>query len=105
MTGSGTQDDPSTELDDALSSPRRLLICAVLQKRSDLDFGELGEATGLSKSSLSKHLAMLTRSGHVTLERISTPGRRRTRVALTNMGLAALSAHASALREILGDFL
>jgi DNA-binding MarR family transcriptional regulator len=81
--------------------PVRLTIMSLLAPAAHVEFSYLREVTGLSDSALSKQLTTLQEAGYVEVRRT---GRRAT-ARLTGAGRHALSAHAHALRVLLGDAL
>ncbi len=90
--------DPS--FDEPLHAPHRLRISAILDTAS-VEFGELHNRLGTSKSALSKHLSQLEGNGYVQNVRVTLAGRSRLRVSFTEQGREKYRAHKEALREIL----
>ncbi|WP_430782643.1 transcriptional regulator [Actinoplanes sp. G11-F43] len=86
---------------ELLHFPVRLTIASLLVPAVHVEFSYLREATGLSDSALSKQLTSLQEAGYVEVRRT---GRRAT-ARLTSAGRQALSEHAAALREMLGNAL
>jgi DNA-binding MarR family transcriptional regulator len=86
---------------ELLHAPVRLTIVSLLAPAVHVEFAYLREATGMSDSALSKQISALQDAGYVELKRT---GRRAT-VQLTAQGRDALTAHAQALRAMLGEAL
>lgn len=91
--------DPS--FDELLHAPQRLRISAILDAASHVEFGELQNRLGISKSALSKHLLRLEESGYVQNVRITVAGRSRLRTSFTKNGREKYRAHKEALQGIL----
>jgi DNA-binding MarR family transcriptional regulator len=58
---------------------------------------------GLSKSALSKHVAVLTEAGYTTQRHAVRDTRRRMWLGLTETGRKAYEGHVAALKEIVGS--
>lgn len=86
---------------ELLHSPVRLSIVSLLAPAVHVEFSFLREATELSDSALSKQLTSLQDAGYIEIRRT---GRRAT-ARLTSSGRDALTAHAQALRVLLGSAL
>lgn len=94
--------DQSNSFDELIHSPVRLRICAALATAAQLEFVVLEEALGVSTSSLSKQLRLLTDAGYVKLEKQKQSfGRPRTWVGLTLLGRKAFNDHVAALRLLI----
>lgn len=75
----------------------------MLSQAATIEFGEIQERTGLSKSALSKHLTQLTEVGYLAEKSYVRGGRSRLLMSLTSQGREAYLAHREALAEILAD--
>ncbi len=94
--------DQPTAFDELIHAPVRLRICAAMSTASELEFAALEEALGISTSSLSKQLRLLSDAGYVKLEKQKQSfGRPRTWVGLTLTGRRAFDEHVDALRQLL----
>ncbi|MGZ0712821.1 transcriptional regulator (plasmid) [Coraliomargarita sp. W4R53] len=89
--------------DPLIHAPQRLRICAMLSRADGIEFGEIQNRTGLSKSALSKHLTQLIDVGYLTDEQFLRAGSSRLMLSLTDQGLAAYGAHRMALEELLAS--
>lgn len=87
--------------DPLIHFPQRLRICAILYQADGMEFGEIQNRTGLSKSALSKHLTQLADAGYLKDEQFLRSGRSRLMLSLTSQGRTAYSGHRKALEEIL----
>lgn len=87
--------------DPLIHFPQRLRICAMLYQADGIEFSEIQNRTGLSKSALSKHLTQLTGVGYLKDEQFVRSGSSRLMLSLTNQGRAAYIGHRKALEEIL----
>lgn len=87
--------------DPLIHARHRLQICAITSTATHVEFGELQDRLGLSKSALSKHISQLTEQGYLHQEQITRAGRSRLRLTLTNRGRRAYEGHTAALREII----
>lgn len=95
-----TADQPA--FNEVIHAPQRLRICAMLNGAQKVEFGVLQDHLGLSKSALSKHLALLVDAGYVQQERALRNSRNRLWLSLTAQGARAYSAHVKALQQIVG---
>ena len=91
---------PRDGFDAVLHPPARLQIAAVLAQVDQAEFARLREITGVSDSVLSKHLAALTQTGHITMSKEASSGRQRTWATLSRSGRKAFNAHVAALQAI-----
>lgn len=89
--------------DELIHAPHRLRICAMLSQADGIEFGEVQQRTGLSKSALSKHLTQLVAAGYLREEPILRLGRSRLLVSLTPRGRAAYANHRAELRRMLDE--
>lgn len=92
-----------TQLDDLLLSPIRLRICAYLSGCEEADFQPVQQYCGLTASNLSKQLTALDSRGYVAISKVPNGRYTTTRLRLTDAGMAALTAHLDALRELAED--
>ena len=91
---------PRDGFDAVLHPPARLQIAAVLAQVDQAEFARLREITGVSDSVLSKHLAALAETGHITMSKEASSGRQRTWATLSRSGRKAFNAHVAALQAI-----
>lgn len=93
--------------DQVIHPPARLRICGLLRPVEALEFSRLAELLGLSPSTLSKHLRVLTDAGYVTMTKLPDTARVDKRrvawVRLTRGGRRAVEAHIASLLTITGD--
>lgn len=87
--------------DPLIHAPYRLRICAITSVATYVEFGELQDRLGLSKSALSKHISQLTEQDYLHQEQVTRAGRSRLRLSLTDQGHRAYEGHTAALREII----
>lgn len=90
-----------SSFDPLIHAPQRLRISAILDTASHVEFGELQDRLGISKSALSKHLSQLEEGGYVQHSRINAGGRSKLQVSFTEDGREKYRAHKEALRQIL----
>ena len=95
-----TKQDTGNGFDDLIHAPVRLRICAALDPVREIEFGALLDFLGISKSALSKHIALLADAGYVTQRRAVRDTRQRVWLRLTETGRAAYRDHVAALRRI-----
>ncbi|MEU4526033.1 transcriptional regulator [Amycolatopsis sp. NPDC024027] len=91
--------------DHLIHAPVRLRICAALDPVREIEFGALLTLLDISKSALSKHIAVLAEAGYVMQRRAVRDTRRRVWLRLDEPGRSAYRAHVAALRRIVGDAL
>ena len=89
------------ELDPHLHSPVRLRLMTTLTAVAEAEFSTIRGALGVSDSVLSKHISGLADVDYVRSRKGVHGGRRTTWIALTANGRRALSAHVTALRELI----
>lgn len=87
--------------DPLIHAPHRLRICAIAHAATHVEFGELQERLGISKSALSKHVAQLVEHGYLREEHLTRGGHSRLRLSLTEPGRRAYRGHTAALKEII----
>lgn len=92
---------PEARFDALIHAPHRLRICAMLSQADGIEFGEVLQRTGLSKSALSKHVTQLAEAGYVAEEPLVRQGRARLLLSLTPRGRTAYLQHRESLRQIL----
>lgn len=90
-----------TRFDQLIHAPHRLRICAIANAAGHVEFKELQERLGISKSALSKHLAQLVEHGYLEEEHMTRAGYSRLCVSLTDRGRRAYQGHTAALKEII----
>jgi DNA-binding MarR family transcriptional regulator len=88
--------------DHLIHAPARLRICAALEPVREIEFSSLLTMLDISKSALSKHIAMLADAGYVTQRRAVRDTRQRVWLRLTDTGRSAYRGHVAALRHIVG---
>jgi DNA-binding MarR family transcriptional regulator len=101
-TATGELDDLDG-FDQVIHAPVRLRICAALDPVREIEFGTLLTVLGVSKSALSKHIAVLAEAGYVDERRAVRDTRQRLWLTLTATGRSAYKGHVAALRRIVGD--
>lgn len=84
-----------------IHAPHRLRICAMLSQADGVEFGEILERIGLTKSALSKQIGQLVEAGYIAEEAIVRDRRSRQLLSLTPAGRAAYAAHKAALQELI----
>ena len=89
------------ELDEHVLAPARLRLMSMLTAVSQAEFATVRDALDVSDSVLSKHLGALAEVGYVRRRKGVHRGRRTTWISLTPRGRKALSAHVTALRELI----
>lgn len=89
--------------DHLIHAPVRLRLCAALDSAREIEFGTLLTLLDLSKSALSKHIALLAEAGYVTQRRAVRDTRQRVWLRLTDTGRSAYRGHVAALRRIVGN--
>ncbi|MGJ9373203.1 transcriptional regulator [Nesterenkonia sp. CF4.4] len=94
---------PEPHFDALIHAPQRLRICAMLSQATGIEFREVQERTGLSKSALSKHLSQLADAGYLSEEPFVFKGRSRLMLSLTPAGREAYLGHKEALQQLLED--
>ncbi|MFT4109315.1 transcriptional regulator [Propionicimonas sp.] len=96
-----TSDQPAARFDELIHFPTRLRIMASLAAATEVEFGAIEEALGISTSLLSKQLTVLAEAGYLQREARRQPiGRPRTWLRLTGSGRRAYLGHVEALREL-----
>jgi len=88
--------------DHLIHAPVRLRICAALDHVREIEFGPLLTLLDISKSALSKHIAMLAEAGYLTQRRAVRDTRQRVWLRLTETGRSAYRGHVAALQRIVG---
>lgn len=73
----------------------------MLSQAEGIEFGEIQNRTGLTKSALSKHLTQLIDVGYLAEQQFLRAGRSRLMLNLTPKGRTAYTAHRQALQDIL----
>lgn len=87
--------------DPLIHAPHRLRICAIAHATTHVEFRELQERLGISKSALSKHITQLVDHGYLREEHLTRGGHSRLRLSLTELGRRAYRGHTAALKEII----
>jgi DNA-binding MarR family transcriptional regulator len=93
------------ELDPLIHVPTRLRIVATLAALPDgdaLSFTRLQDMLGLTPGNLIIQLRKLEDAGYISSTKTGAGSARKTTVALTGQGRAALRAYTHALRDLLG---
>lgn len=75
----------------------------MLSQAQGIEFGEIQQRTGLSKSALSKHLTQLVSAEYVTEEQFVRAGRSRLLLSLSESGRVAYTGHKRALIALLEE--
>ncbi|WP_284744745.1 transcriptional regulator [Amycolatopsis sp. RTGN1] len=98
--------EPTTTADNGfdhlIHAPVRLRICAALEPVREIEFGTLLTLLDISKSALSKHIAVLAEAGYVTQRRAVRDTRQRVWLHLNETGRTAYAGHVAALHRIVG---
>lgn len=89
-----------SSFNEVIHAPHRLRLCAMLRAATKVEFRVLQDQLGISKSALSKHLALLADAGYVRQERVLKDSRNRLWLSLTREGARAYQAHVEALKQI-----
>jgi DNA-binding MarR family transcriptional regulator len=89
------------DLDAHLVPPARLRLVTTLTAVSEAEFATVRDALQVSDSALSKHVTALESAGYLKRRKGVHRGRRTTWISLSSRGRRALSAHVSALRELI----
>jgi DNA-binding MarR family transcriptional regulator len=99
-----TEQTTATEdgCDHLVHAPVRLRICAALDHVREIEFGALLTLLDISKSALSKHIAVLADAGQLTQRRAVRDTRQQVWVRLTESGRSAYRGHVAALHRIVG---
>ena len=92
---------PEPAFNPLIHAPHRLRICAMLSRADGIEFGEILDRIGLTKSALSKQVAQLTEAGYISETAIVRDRRSRQLLTLTPEGRAAYAAHKAALQELI----
>jgi DNA-binding MarR family transcriptional regulator len=95
----------TTELDPLIHVPARLRIIATLAALPDgdaLSFTRLQDMLGLTPGNLIIQLRKLEEADYISSTKTRNGSARKTTVALTSQGRAALGAYTQALRNLLG---
>lgn len=90
----------SDGFNEIIHVPARLRVCSILAEVSEVEFGVVRDALGLSDSALSKHLRVLENAGYVDLRKGIVDTRTRTWARLTKNGRNAFRAHVGVLRAL-----
>ena len=89
--------------DSTLQPPARLALMTMLTTVSQAEFVTVRDRLQVSDSVLSKHVSALSAVGYVKSHKGTHAGRRTTWLSMTGKGRSALSAHVSALRNLIAD--
>jgi DNA-binding MarR family transcriptional regulator len=89
------------DFDETIHAPRRLAICAFLAAVDEAEFSTLRDALGITDSSLSKQLSILSGANYLVLTKSTSRGRVRTWVRLSPTGRAAFVLYRNQLRDLL----
>lgn len=88
--------------DEVIHAPVRLRLCATLDTLGEVEFGQLLDVLKVSKSALSKQIAILAEAGYVKQRRAVRDSRQRVWLHLTADGHTAYRDHVAALEAIIG---
>ena len=97
-----TLDQMAGAFDPVILAPPRLQICARLAAAETIDFATVRAMLEVSESVLSKHVKVLEGAGYLEVRKLISGQRQRTWLALTSAGRTAFTAHAAALRGLVG---
>jgi len=89
--------------DSTLQPPARLALMTMLTTVSQAEFVTVQKRLQVSDSVLSKHVSALSAVGYVESHKGTHVNRRTTWLSITSKGRSALSAHVSALRNLIAD--
>lgn len=87
--------------DPLIHAPHRLRICAIANATTHVEFGELQQRLGVSKSALSKHVSQLVQKGYLDEDSVKRARHLRLRLSLTDRGRRAYRGHVAALIKIM----
>jgi DNA-binding transcriptional ArsR family regulator len=87
--------------DKAFENKARLGIMAVLMNAEEAEFAELKAMLDLSDGNLSSHLSYLENCSYIKIRKSFVGRKPNTRVAASNKGIKAFTAHLNALEKLL----
>jgi DNA-binding MarR family transcriptional regulator len=90
-------------VDPVIHQPVRLAVLGMLRAADEVEFKLLREELGVSESSLSQHLTVLSDAGLIRIRKREAGRRVRTWVAVTAAGRAALARYVAQIRVLAGD--
>lgn len=88
-------------LDVNIHNPARLMIVCLLAQNKSLDFNAIIDATGLSSGNLSTHLAKLSESGYIQINKTFKGKKPHTSLCLTAIGTKAYHKWADSIVKAL----
>jgi DNA-binding MarR family transcriptional regulator len=91
---------PRHRLDDLIHAPVRFSVVAALARVTEVEFGWMRDAVGVTDSALSKQISTLEQAGYVQVRKGYVGKRPRTWLRLSARGREAYEQHLRALREI-----
>ena len=91
---------PRHRLDDLIHAPVRFSVVAALAKVTEVEFGWVRDAVGVTDSALSKQVSTLEQAGYVEVRKGYVGKRPRTWLRLSPPGRQAFDRHLQALRDI-----
>ena len=97
---SATAGHPRHRLDDLIHAPVRFSVVAALARVTEVEFGWMRDAVGVTDSALSKQISTLEQAGYVQVRKGYVGKRPRTWLRLSARGREAYDQHLRALREI-----
>jgi DNA-binding MarR family transcriptional regulator len=100
VTAGRTPVHPRHRLDDLIHAPVRFSVVAALARVTEVEFGWMRDAVGVTDSALSKQISTLEQAGYVQVRKGYVGKRPRTWLRLSARGREAYDQHLRALREI-----
>jgi DNA-binding MarR family transcriptional regulator len=91
---------PRHRLDELIHAPVRFSVVAALARVTEVEFGWMRDAVGVTDSALSKQISTLEQAGYVHVRKGYVGKRPRTWLRLSARGREAYDQHLRALREI-----
>jgi DNA-binding MarR family transcriptional regulator len=91
---------PRHRLDELIHAPVRFSVVAALARVTEVEFGWMRDAVGVTDSALSKQISTLEQAGYVQVRKGYVGKRPRTWLRLSARGREAYDQHLRALREI-----
>ena len=89
------------DLDQVLTSPKRLGIMAMLDAAKSVEFSFVRDQLGVSDSDLSKQVSALCDAGYVRIRKTGHGRGSSTWFSITPAGKRAFAGHVRALRQII----
>ena len=92
---------PSRNLDELVHQRVRLGILAVLREADSADFSYLRDTLDVTDGNLSRHLAVLSEAGLVSIHKGYRGRRPHTEIRATRQGRRAFDGHVETLRALI----